>query len=614
MPALRLRRGGGFVDVTFAAMAERVEAIAAGLLSVPGGVAAGATVALMGKTSASWICVDFAAMSLGAVTVPIYATLLGPEVGYILQDAAAIVIVVDDKAQFERVVSIIDGFNFFDVHYGPDAVALKHIVVVDPDGVIAPDGVSWESLSDLEARGRAALAAEPAADERGAVGVRDRASVAERRARTAAVTRDTLATITYTSGTTGAPKGVLQSHGNWLSLLDVAHTMQIFTAGTQRTGAFLFLPLAHAFGRLVAFGGVYFSTVTVISSPETLLNDLLATRPGFVPAAPRVYEKIYARLMATVAEMPRRRQQIFRWALAVGERSIPWRERQEPLPPFLAAQMAVAERLVFRALRTKLGLDRIEVMLSGSAALSPTVLRFFLSMNIMVIEAYGLTETCPGISANRPDRFRVGTVGPIIPGVEIRFEPDGEICVRGPNIARGYHKRPDANAEAFDPPERGGYFHTGDIGVLDDDGFLRITDRKKDLIKTSGGKYVAPQKIEGLLKGRPFIADTVVIGDGHNYCTCLVVVDDDAVNGAFARNGGSDRDAFVSASVRTQVDAVNAELSSFETIKDFRVVTTPFSVENGLLTASFKVKRKEVTKRYMALIDEMYVPPGGGRR
>ncbi len=604
LPALRVRRGAGFVDVTFAAMGERIEALAAGFLSVPGGVDVGTSVALMGQTSASWLCADFAAMSLGAVTIPIYASLLGAEVGYILQDADVRVAVVDDKARFERVLSVLGGFHFFDVDYGAERLQLKHIIVIDPDGidadVVLPAGVTWESLSALEARGRAALAADQS-------GASERASLPERRRRTSALNRDSLATITYTSGTTGAPKGVLQTHGNWLSLLDVAHTMQIFTEGTQKTGSFLFLPLAHAFGRLVAFGGVYFSTVTVISSPDTLLKDMVDSRPGFVPAAPRVYEKIYARLMATVAEMPKRRQQIFRWALNVGERTIPWRERQEALPPLLAAQMAIAERLVFRGLRARLGLDRVEVMLSGSAALSPTVLRFFLSLNIMLIEAYGLTETCPGISANRPDRFRVGTVGPVIPGIELRFEPDGEICVRGPNISKGYHRRPDANAEAFDPPEKGGYFHTGDIGVLDDDGFLRITDRKKDLIKTSGGKYVAPQKIEGLLKGRPFITDAVVIGDGRKYCTLLVVVDDDAINAAFARDGGGDRDAFVARSVRAQVDAINAELASFESIKDFRVVQTPFTVENGMLTASFKVKRKEVQKRYLALIDEMYV-------
>jgi len=226
----------------------------------------------------------------------------------------------------------------------------------------------------------------------------------------------------------------------------------------------------------------------------------------------------------------------------------------------------------------------------------------------MLIEAYGLTETCPGISANRPDTWRIGTVGTLLPGVELRFADDGEICVRGPNITRGYHRRDDANAEAFDAPEHGGWFHTGDIGELDQDGFLRLTDRKKDLLKTSGGKFVAPQKVEGMLKGRPPITEAVVLGDGRKYCVCLVVVDDDAL-AAWAKRTGQPADrqgAALKAELQAQFDVINKGLASFETIKRFAVVDEPFSVENGLLTASFKVKRKDVQKRYADVIDRLY--------
>jgi long-chain acyl-CoA synthetase len=592
-PALRHRRGSGFVDVTFAAFAERVEAIAAGLLTIPGGLPRGAAVALFASTRAEWLACDFAAFGVGAITVPIYASVLAPEVGYICQDAAVEVIVVEHKAHYDKVRAIADGFTFLEKRYDKSALRLRHIIVMDSTG-IAP-GDDWESLADLEARGRDIIAGHGGTHP-------------ERLARTRALSRDDLATITYTSGTTGAPKGVLQTHGNWLAMLDIAHTMQIFTTGTQQTGAFLFLPLAHAFGRMVGFGGVYFSTVIVLSSPDSLLPDLQATRPGFVPAAPRVYEKIYARLLATVHEQPPLRQKIFAWARDVAERGIAHRQAGQALPPLLSAQAALAEQLVWKKLRARLGLDRIEVMLSGSAALSPTVLKFFLGMNLMLIEAYGLTETCPGISSNRPDTWRIGTVGPLLPGVELRFADDGEICVRGPNITRGYHRRDDANAEAFDAAEHGGWFHTGDIGELDKDGFLRLTDRKKDLLKTSGGKFVAPQKVEGMLKGRPPITEAVVLGDGRKYCVCLVVVDDDAL-AAWAKRTGQPADrqgAALKAELQAQFDVINKGLASFETIKRFAVIDEPFTVDNGLLTASFKVKRKEVQKRYAAVIDALY--------
>lgn len=600
LPAMRSRHGAGFADLSFAAFAERVEAVAAGLLGIPGGYPPGTSTAIIASTREAWMTTDFAVLSIAGVTVPIYASVLPAEVGYVCVDADVEVIVVENKVQLDKVRAIRQGFEFLDVPYERSRVKLRHIVVMDHDGIPAAD--DWESLEDLEARGRATLLAQKAP------------SHPERIQRTRGLTRADLATITYTSGTTGAPKGVLQTHGNWLSVLDVAVDLQIFTDTTRVTGAFLFLPLAHAFGRMVAFGGVYFTTVMVLSSPDTLLADLQATRPGFVPAAPRVYEKIYARLMATVHEQPAARQRIFKWAVDVGLRTIPFIEANTALPLRLRLESGLAERFVWRALRTRLGLDRVEVMLSGSAALSPTVLRFFLAMGITLVEAYGLTETCPGVSTNRPDGLRVGTVGRLIPCVELRFADDGEIWVRGPNITAGYHKRPDANAEAFEAATDGGqqWFRTGDIGELDENGFLRLTDRKKDLLKTSGGKFVAPQKIEGMLKGHPPITEAVVVGDGRKYCAALIAVDDDALKAWAGRTGNpADRQhPALLALLQQHIDAVNHDLARFETVKQFRVVNEVFSVDNGLLTASFKVKRKEVAKRYGAVIDSMYPDEG----
>ncbi len=585
--ALRMKQGAGFVDVSHATQLRRVEVIAAGLLSIPGGVDARVSVGIFAGTRAEWMAIDFAALSLGAITVPIYATLLESEVGYLHVDAAIEVVFCEGREQLEKVRSLRKGFRFLDKDYDAKRVKLRHIVLIDPAGVDVAD--DWESLAALQVRGEGEL-------ER---------TRAERERRTKALTRDDVATYSYTSGTTGAPKGVIQSHGNWLAILDVASDMGIFTEGTRETGVFLFLPLAHAFGRLIGFGAAYFQAVIVLSSMETLLDDLTGTRPGFVPSAPRMYEKIYARLMATVAAAPPRRQKLFALAIDIGRRTIPYRQQHKPLPPLLRAQHLIADRVVLSKIRARLGLDRVESMLTGSAPLAPVVHEFFFAIGLTLIEAYGLTETCPGISANRPDHWKLGTVGTLLKNVQLKMETDGEICVKGPNVTRGYLNRDDANADAFDGD---GWFHTGDIGELDGDGFLRITDRKKDLLKTSGGKYIAPQKIEGLLKARPLISEAVVIGDNKKYCTALIVIDDDVLGQWSTRTGHSaDRTSTATISfLQEQIAAVNSELASFETIKYFRIVPESFTIQNGLLTASFKVKRKAVSTRYASLIDEMY--------
>lgn len=589
-PALRKKQGCGFVDVSYASQALQVEAVAAGLLSMVGGLATGARVAIFASTRSEWLAIDFAALSLGAITVPLYPTVLTPEVGYLHVDASIDVVFCEGKEQLEKVRTMRGGFRFLDKDYGPERIELRHIVVLDTAGIEVAD--DWESFATLLARGRGLVAA--GAPE-----------VAERERRTRALTRADIATYSYTSGTTGAPKGVIQTHGNWLSILDVAGDMGIFTAGTRETGVFLFLPLAHAFGRLNGFGAVYFQAVVVLSTVETLLDDLTGSQPGFLPSAPRMYEKIYARLMATVAAAPPRRQKIFAWAIDIGTRTIPHRRLHQPLPPLLKAQHLIADRLVLSKIRTRLGLSRVESMLTGSAPLAPAVHEFFFAIGLTLIEAYGLTETCPGISANRPDDWKLGTVGKLLKNVQVRFETDGEICVKGPNVTSGYLNRDDANAAAFDVD---GWFHTGDIGAMDSEGFLMITDRKKDLLKTSGGKYIAPQKIEGLLKARPLITEAVVIGDNKKYCTALIVVDDDVLQQWSTQTGqAADRRAPATlAHLQQQVAAVNADLAPFETIKYFRVVSEAFSVQNGLLTPSFKVKRKAVSARYAGLIDEMY--------
>ena len=586
LPAFQVKRGESYVPITWAQVAPRLETIAAGLVSaVP--LPDDAHITIIGNTSLDWVVCDLAALSIGIRTVPVYASLLPSEVGYMHADTQAQIAIVEDADQLEKVRAMRAGFTFFNKEYTAAEVPLKHIVVIDPSGVAPAD--DWESLAELEARGKQQLDALRKELER----------------RRGTFGRHDTATYTYTSGTTGAPKAVIQTHHNMLSMLENIEALQYFDRKTLDGGLFLFLPLAHSFGRLIELSAVYFDSALIVASVPTLLEDLQASRPGFFPSAPRVYEKIRARIESTVATASPTRQRLFRWAMGVGEATIAYRAKGRSIPMVLGLQLALADRLVLSRLRGRLGLDRTGVALSGSAPLAPEVHRFFLAMGVPLIEAYGLTETCPGLTTNLPTDFKIGTVGKSFPGIEVRIAPDGEILAKGENITKGYLNRPDATEAAFDDE---GWFCTGDLGSKDDEGFIKITGRKKELIKTSGGKYVAPAKIEGMIKLHPIIQEAVVVGDRRNYCVGLVSIDLEEL-GTWAQAQGVPAEpasAAVKEAVQHQIDEVNAGLASFETIKYFRLLPEPLTVANGLLTASLKVKRSVVEEQFAALIDEMY--------
>ncbi|MCA9570481.1 MAG: AMP-binding protein, partial [Myxococcales bacterium] len=441
---------------------------------------------------------------------------------------------------------------------------------------------------DLEARGSAKLAETEAGRQR----------------RSALKEREATAIYTYTSGTTGPPKGVVQTHGNMLAMLESIDTLGMFGPEMKPSGFFLFLPLAHSFGRLIELAGPYFDAPIVISSVPTLGDDLKDTLPGFFPAAPRVYEKMKARIESKVAGAPPMRQRLFHWAIDTGKATIPYRSNGQALPFFLGLQYSLADRLVLGKLRAALGFDRANVLLSGSAPLNVSVHEFFMAMGLNLLEAYGLTETCPGLTTNMPTAFRLGTVGRAFPGVELRIAEDGEIQARGPNITSGYLNRADATSEAFDAD---GWFLTGDLGSLDDDGFLKITGRKKELMKTSGGKYIVPAKLEAKLKDLTFVQEAVTIADNRNYVTALVALDPEELQDWATQTGNApdpQSDA-VKAAIQAHVDAVNEGLSSYESIKYFTVVP-PMTVDSGILTASLKVKRKVVLDVYADEIEAMY--------
>ena len=584
-PALRHKGTGSWTDISWAELGQRMERIGAGLLTAPGGVEERAAVAIIGNTSVDWVACDFAALAIGLRTVPVYATLLTEEAGYLHVDTGAVITIVEDAAQLAKVRGFRDGFTFFEQDYAADAVKIRHIVVMDPTGVEPAD--DWESLADLEKRGAEKLGE----------------TEAERAKRTE-VGRDETATYTYTSGTTGPPKGVIQTNGNMLAMLESVDSIDLFGREVAEGGLHLFLPLAHSFGRLIELASPFFDVAIVVSSIPTLGDDLKETRPGFFPAAPRVYEKMKSKIETKVAGAPPIRQKLFHWAIDAGKATIPYRSRGQDVPFFVGLKHRLADKLVLSKLRAALGFDRAFILLSGSAPLSVEVHEFFLACGLNLLEAYGLTETCPGLTANLPDKFKLGTVGVPFPGVEIKIADDGEILAKGANITSGYLNRQDATDDAFDAD---GWFLTGDLGSMDSDGFVKITGRKKELMKTSGGKYIAPAKLEGRVKILPIIQEVVSVADTRNYVTALVAIDPEEL-AEWAEQQGVAADPqsdAVKAAVQGQIDEVNTTLASFETIKYFRIVP-PMTVEDGLLTASLKVKRKVVLDRYADVIEEMY--------
>jgi long-chain acyl-CoA synthetase len=559
-------------------MAERVRALALGL--VEDGVRPGDRVALLSGTRPEWVEVDLAILAAGGVTIPVYPSLLADECGYILTNAGADRIVVEDAKQRAKVEQVArDGFELDGVR---GAVPLRTIVTIGADGP--------GTLGDLLARGRAARGRGDAEIDR----------------RMNALDRDTLATIVYTSGTTGPPKGVPQTHGNHLATVEAA--LRIGMLGPADTD-FLFLPLAHSFARLIEYLGIAAGTTTVFArSIDTLIEDLPATRPHVMPAVPRVYEKVYARVQANREQGSPIARAVFDAAVAVGRQRSAYAEAGRPVPLWLQAADAVAHQLVFSRIHAVLG-GNVRFLMSGGAPLARDIAEFFHAVGLPIYEGYGLTETTPALTVNHPARYRIGTVGSVLDCCEIRIADDGEILARGANVACGYYERPDATAEAWDAE---GWFHTGDIGELDPHGFLRITDRKKDLLKTSGGKYVAPQKVENLLKVQPHVSQAVLIGDNRKYCAALVTLDVPAVE-AWARERRLEIPAAELAThpevqklIESEVAAVNRHLASWESIKYVRILPGDFSTETGELTPSFKVKRKVVAARYADVIESMY--------
>ena len=559
---------------------EQIRDFSLGLKGI--GVGPGSRVALICETRPEWMVADLGVLTAGAVTVPIYPTLPADRVRYILADAGVSAVVASDEEQAAKVGSVRSLL--------PE---LETVVVIDSEsgGSEAGAGSGDVSFAEVCQQGHRRL-------------MQEEGLAREFKEAAAAIPDDQLATIIYTSGTTGDPKGVMLSHAAIVANVVDSDTM-ITLSDTDE--ALSFLPLCHALERQVVYLYLYKGvTVTFAESLDTVARDMVRVGPTAMTGVPRVFEKLHARILDAVSQAPPLRQQLFRWALRVGLRHAKAQREGRDAGFATRVQHGLADRLVFSKIRARTG-GRLRFVVSGGAPLSVTVGKFLFAVGIPALEGYGLTETAPVLTVNPEDRPRLGTVGKALPRVELRIAADGEVLARGPNLMLGYYQNPEATAEAI----QDGWFHTGDIGHLDQDGYLSITDRKKELLVTAGGKNIAPQPIEQRLKQNALVAEAVLLGDRRQFVSALIVPDFAETAARVSISADTDPVALIERpEVRRLFDAVveevNAELPRYEQIRKFALLPTEFSVESGELTPTLKVRRRIVTDRYSETIEGLY--------
>jgi long-chain acyl-CoA synthetase len=540
-PAYLEETDEGWRDVSWQEAAERVDALSRGLLAR--GVRRGDAVAVLARTRLEWVLLDWAIMNVGAVVVGIYPTNTAPECAYILEHSETVIAFVEDDAQRAKLQSVAGGLP-----------ALREIV-------------GLAELPALEAEGRAYAESVD----------------------TSEIREQDLGTLIYTSGTTGPPKACMLTHKNLVVAAERVRSIE-----REKDIVLLFLPLAHTFARLVHQSAAYHgATIAFVADPMRVAEALGKVHPTVLPAVPRIYEKIHAGVLAQIESGGGAKQKLGLWALDVGARASRLRREGRPIPAGLRLQERIADKLVFAKVKHKLG-GRLRVGVSGAAPLGLDVLEFFHSLGMLVVEGYGLTETGSSLSVNDPDDFKFGTVGRAVAGCEVRFADDGEILVRSDTVFAGYYKDPDATAAAFTDD---GFFRTGDVGEMDDDGFVKITDRKKDLIITAGGKNIAPQNIENALKASRFVSQALVVGDRRPYVTALITLAPEEVE-------ASGRDA--QEIVQELVDDVNRDRVRVEQIKRFAILPRDFTQEDGEVTPTLKLRRRVVQEHFADEIEELY--------
>jgi long-chain acyl-CoA synthetase len=574
---MRARQGDAWIELSYRDLGDRIHDLSLGLLEL--GISPGDRVAILSENRPEWAIADYACLTACCTDVPIYPTLPAKQVEHNLRDSGAVAVFVSTRAQLEKVSEARERLP-----------RLKHIVSFDPEA--AGNGVL--TLDAMYALGRAARGA------RG--GWRDDAL---------RVRSDDLATLIYTSGTSGQMKGVMLTHGNITSNVTTCCTLFSFTENDE---CLSFLPLSHIFERMFGHYCMLHSGVLInyAESVDTVATDMQRWRPTLMASVPRLYEKIYGRVLDAVRSGSALKRIIFFWGKRVGEAVVERRLAHRRLSPMLRAQYALADRLVFSKLRARTG-GRIRFFISGGAPLSADIARFFHAAGMPILEGYGLTETSPVIAVNTFERLRLGTVGVPIPGVEVKIAADGEIITRGPHVMTGYYEKPRETAEALDEE---GWFHTGDIGALDAEGFLRITDRKKDIIVTAGGKNISPQPIETLARTNKFVSNAVMLGDRRPFPIMLIVPNFEVLAAWAGREGvpGTDGATLVGrpevqAKMEEEIRTTLRDLAGFERPKKLLLLPRDFSIDGGELTPKLSVKRKVVEQRHAAAIEALYHLP-----
>jgi long-chain acyl-CoA synthetase len=545
-PAYLAETDDGWREVSWEEAGQTVEELANGLLAL--GVRKGEAFGILAQTSLEWALFDYALARIGAVGAAVYANSSAKDACYVLEHSDSIGVLVQDEPQREKVAGL----------------PLRHVI-------------TFSELDDLRARGREFAAERP-----------DALAEAE-----AQVGEDDLFTFIYTSGTTGPPKGCMILHRNYYEMAGcIDHVPEFAIADDVML---LYLPMAHNFGRLMHLLGAHTGyTTAFLGDPLRIAEAMPVVRPTLLPSVPRLYEKVHTAVLSQFEQLHGPRKRLADWALRVGREVSELRQLGKPVPASLARKHRLADRLVYSKIKERMG-GRLRLGVSGGAPLAKEIAEFFHSIDILIVEGWGLTECTTAASVNRPGRFRFGTVGPALPGFEVEADEEGELLIRSPTVFAGYYKDPDATAEVLGAD---GWLRSGDVGSIDEDGFVHITDRKKDILITAGGKNVAPANLENALKTAPLVSQALVIGDRRPYVAALITLDPAVADGIESDEADQ--------RVQAIVDGVNSELSRFEQIKRFRVLPRDFTAEEDEVTPTLKLKRRVVEQHFAAEIEELY--------
>jgi long-chain acyl-CoA synthetase len=581
--AIRHKEYGIWHNVTWGQYGEKVRHVAMGLISL--GLKKGECVSVISENRPEWVYSDFGIMSAGGVTAGIYTTNAAEECGYVAKNSDSRFYIAENEEQFDKALK-----------FRKDTPALEKIIVIEMEGLKRYKDPMLISFDDLLKMGKEFDAKNPGLFEQ----------------RMSEVKLEDLAVLIYTSGTTGPPKGAMLTHGNLLLMSEAVDKANPVLEGDETLS---FLPLCHIFEQLftVMANIRYCTVVNFIESPDTVMDNMKEVSPTVTYAVPRIWEKYASAIMIRMSDATWFKRMVFKASMGIGMKYADLKLNFKPIPPYLRLAYLAAYIAVFRKLKERLGFDRVRVAYSGAAPISPNVLKFFNALGLLLIEGYGQTEGTGVTTTSHLGQLKIGTVGKALPGTEVKIAPDGEILVKGPGVFKGYYKNPEATADTL----KDGWLYSGDVGELDQDGFLKITDRKKDLIITAGGKNIAPQNIENQLKFSSYINDAVVIGDRRKYLVALIAIDEDNVikyaqdnKIQFGTYASLTQAAEIKQLIQKEVDKVNKTMARVEQIKRFAILPKKLYEETGEVTPTMKVKRKYVNEAFKDIIEGMYKSGG----